>query len=310
MELSIVIVNWNTRELLRECLDSIYSTIAETSFDVWVVDNASTDGSIDMIKADYPKINLIENTKNEGFGRANNRGISASEGDFVLLLNSDIVLTENAVDTIRSRLSENPKVGALGCRLTGPDGSVQENLHFKFPHGPSLKTGQTHLKEGVEEAAWLWAALIMVKREVFDEIGVFDEDFFIFYEDTDWCRRARQAGWIVAYCPDISVIHGSRQSANKLPEDLFTRWLLVAEHVLYRKQHSHASYLLFAGGRFLYYGFRVFLHKFLFALTRSEWNKTRVVWFSKQRDSCRPMLGFRPGMNSPEDIERLWGKME
>lgn len=305
MELSVIIVNWNTKDLLRECLASIYGTVKDTSFDVWVVDNASADGSSEMVKADFPQVNLIENSENEGFGRANNSGIAASSGEFVLLLNSDIVLTEGAVDTVKRRMVENSRIGAMGCRLKGHDGLFQENVHFEFPHGPSV--AETEVAEGVKEAAWVWAAFLMVRRELIDKIGAFDEDFYFFYEDTDWCWRAREAGWPTAYCPDVSVVHGSRQSAKKLTEEVFNRWLIAAEFVLYRKHHSQASYLLFAKKKFRYYKFRVCLHKFLYSLTRSEWNKTRIEWFSLLADAVFPMLTFEPGMHNREDIKYFWG---
>jgi GT2 family glycosyltransferase len=306
MDLSIVIVNWNTRDLLLECLDSIFRTITKPSFDVWVVDNASVDGSMEAVAGAYPQVQVIQNERNEGFGKPNNQGIAASTGACVLLLNTDIVLTEGAVDTVWQRLNAQDKVGVLGCRLVGPDGEAQVNVHMRFPHGPSLKPGPP-LADGLEEASWLWAAFLMAKRKVFEQVGLFDQDFLLFYEDTDLCWRARDAGWIIAYCPDVSVIHGSRQSANKLPGEVFSRWLLIAEHLLYKKHHSAAQYCFYAWRRRTYYGFRVFVHTVLYRLTHTEWNKTRMNWFSQLHAACQRLACLR---EEPLDIDRLWGRFE
>lgn len=281
MDLSIVIVNWNTKDLLDECLESIYRTITIPSFDVWVVDNASSDDSVTMVRAKYPKVNLLANDKNEGFGRANNQAMKASSGKNILLLNSDILLTQGAVDAVWERFQNHPKIGVLGCSLVGRDGLPQGNWYTSFLYGPSLSKNRQPLSDGMVEATWVWAAFEMVRREVIEQVGGFDEDFFIFYEDIDWSWRVRDAGWIIACDLTVKVIHGCSKSVKLLPDATYIRWRLVSEYMLFYKHHSALRYRIWMWRRFLYYHARILLYKIVFTLTHKKWQFETVEYMQK-----------------------------
>jgi hypothetical protein len=233
VDLSIVIVNWNTRDLLRECLGSIFETVADTSFEVIVVDNGSSDGSAEMVRSEFPTVQVIANTRNLGFARANNQAIRASRGDQLLLLNSDAALTTGAATHLMRCLSTHPEAAAAGARLVNPDGSFQ----WSFANFPSL-LGETILLTGLSRLIcaptypsypeaqslltrpvdWVSGACMMIRRVALDSVGLLDAGYFMYTEETDWCFRATRAGWRIFYVPDARVIHGSGQSAGKAPE--------------------------------------------------------------------------------------------
>jgi hypothetical protein len=286
-ELSIIIVNWNTRDLLDECIASVYSTIKSTSFDVWVVDNASSDGSVEMVEAKYPQANLIRNERNEGFGRANNRAIKASEAACILLLNSDIVLTENTIDEAYRVFLKHPEFGALGCALVGSDGKVQESFSDRIPHGPSVCT---EAPEGLISSAYVWAACMFLRRSVIDRVGMFDEDFMVFHEDTDLCWRMLDAGFKIAYAPKLRILHGCRQSVKRLSRETYLTWLFSAEYTLFRKHHSRGMTLFQMCKRYVYYSIRLLGHQLAFAFSKSEHQQEMGQWFGTARRLLPVML--------------------
>lgn len=276
--LSIIVVNWNTRDLLDECLESIYRTVTFPSVDVWVVDNASSDGSVEMVRSKYPLVNLVVNEKNEGFGRANNQAMRFAKAETILFLNSDVELSEGAVDEAWSLLQGAPSIGAMGCALVGMDGEVQESWGLRLPHGPAVRTG-LHLPDGLIDCAYVWAAFMLVHRSVLDKVGVFDEDFYMFHEDTDLCWRILKGGWRIAYCPGIRVKHVCRQSVNILPVEARYGWLLKSEAVLLRKHLFRWQRELLVAKRLLHFPAMICFHRLGYALTRGERHADRLLWY-------------------------------
>lgn len=235
-DLSIIIVNWNTRELLRRCLASIYRHSAGLEFAVWVVDNASTDGSAEMAAREFPQARLIRNQENVGFSRANNQALRQAEGRYLLLLNSDTVLQENALRQMVAFMDAHPTVGIAGSRLLNADGTWQPSCDL-FPRKPfamlrdkladALFPG-TPVKWEDRMRQWnardnfpvdyVIGAVLMIRRETFAQIGGLDERFFMYAEDIDWCYRAARAGWATHYVGTAAIVHLNRGSSEPTPQ--------------------------------------------------------------------------------------------
>lgn len=237
MDLTIAIVSWNTRELLRRCLASIDPLIGGDGeglrVEVIVVDNGSADGSAELVAAEFPRATLIRNRDNRGFAGANNQAIAASQGRHVLLLNSDAVLVPGAAETMVGFLDSHPGVGAVGVQLVNADGSFQASfadfpsllgellLLTKLsklvcpPTYPSYPPEKSTVTRAVD---WVVGACLMVRRRAIDEVGGLDEGYFMYTEETDWCYRLGKAGWPVYFLPEVRVPHWSGQSASKAPE--------------------------------------------------------------------------------------------
>lgn len=201
---SIVILNWNGRKLLKNCLTSIKENTSYPNYEIIVVDNGSTDGSQTFIKESYPNINLIENKKNLGFSKANNQGIIAAGGDFIFLLNNDTQVTKNWLTNLIEVAESDSKIGIVGCKMIFPNGEVQHAGGYITNAGIGR-----HYSNGEEgEVEYVTGASMLIKREVIDKIGLLDEKFTpIYFEDTDLCFRARKAGFKVVYTPKSSIMH-------------------------------------------------------------------------------------------------------
>jgi len=212
LDLSIIIVSYNTKDLLKQCLDSIYGKVQNISFEIFVVDNNSQDGSPKMVKNLFPKVKLIENKENKGFASANNSAIKKSKGGYVLLLNSDTIVLPGSLSRMKQFMDETPKAGATGCKLINPDGSLQS-------FGRGLKRIQ---EKDIREVNWVEAACLMVRQRVIEEIGLMDENFFFYSEDMDWCRRMRLAGWKIFCISQAKVIHYGRGSTRKWDSKIVT----------------------------------------------------------------------------------------
>lgn len=256
MDLSISIVNHNNKECLAACLDSIYSHALDVSFEVMVVDNGSTDASVEFVKQAYPQVRIIENSENRGFVKANNQGIRASEGRYLLSLNNDTIIQNGTLAGLVRFMQEHPDVGACGPKVLNQDGTFQRQcrrsfptilsslcyflkLHKLFPRseffGQYLMTHWDCDKAG--EVDSVSGCCLMVRREVIEEVGILDENFIMYGDDLDWCYRIKQAGWKVRYVPDLQIVHLGGQSSRHLPSKcivLFYR----AMAIFYRKHYA------------------------------------------------------------------------
>lgn len=240
IDVTVSIVNWNTREELRECLRTLLAQDASASAEVIVVDNASSDGSADMLRSEFENsVQLIVNDTNRGFGAAHNQSIARSSGRFVLLLNPDCRIPEaDAIGKMTRYMDANPDVGMLGPKVLNPDGSLQYSAR-RFPRmlaGAFRHTALGRLfprnrfvreymmidwaHDQVRDVHWLSGAALMVRRETFEQIGLLDEGFFMYVEDVDWCRRAHQAGWRVVYYPMATVEHRIGASSDQNPVEM------------------------------------------------------------------------------------------
>jgi len=309
-DISIVIVSWNTRDLLVECIESVYRTTTLPSFDIWVVDNASSDDSVQVLREKFPEVKVIQSASNVGFGKANNRAIKASKGKTVLLLNSDVVLTDGALDTMWRVFQEHPQVGVLGCTLIWPDGGVQDSWHTYIPFGPKLKKNLKRLPDGLEEALLIWAAFLLVRREVYDQVGVFDEDFVLFYEDFDWCWRVHKAGITIACYPEVRVLHGSRKSAGKLPSDTYWRWMFTAEYLLFGKHHSPFVHKRHMTRKLISYTIKMHLHWWVHKLTGSQLHADVTRRFKIALSVIKVLKDPKVITEGGETLRNLWTSCE
>ena len=236
--LSVVIVNWNTRDLLSDCLAMLssdpslglsgVSVAAPCPTEVIVVDNASSDGSVERVRQQYPFVHLIVNVTNRGFGGANNQGITAARGRYITLLNSDTLPTAGALARLAEFMEAHPQAAVVGPQLLRPDGVPQA---FAFGSDPALghlvARGFNRLvlrrslfdwaTTEVQQVGWVSGACLTVRRAAVDQVGLFDEAIFMYFEDCDWCLRMRQAGWQVYYHPGASIIHLGGQSVARNP---------------------------------------------------------------------------------------------
>ena len=230
IDLSLVIVNHNTRELLQDCLQSLQRGNDGISFEVTVVDNGSSDGSPEMVVARYPDAILIRNETNEGFAKPNNQGLRIARGRYLMLLNSDTTVRPRALERLVSFMDEHPEVGACGPRLLYPDGRLQPSCrsfpslwrHFCdmtgletfFPHSVFGNFETRFDYEHDEQVDQPMGAALLVRREAIQDVGYLDERLRIYYNDADWCLRIRQAGWRIGFVHDSEIIHhGSMTTA-------------------------------------------------------------------------------------------------
>jgi GT2 family glycosyltransferase len=257
LDLSIIIVNWNTKKLLLDCLASIYKTVKRISMEVWLVDNASTDGSVEAAKRFYPDVKIIQNTRNLGFAAANNRALKQMSGRYAVLLNTDAVLTKGAVEAIYDFMENTPDAGMACGQLLNPDGSKQNSI-ANFPGLPSLLFNETMLRillpgrypskrkkytSPIEVDSCIGACLI-VRKKTMDHVGLLDEDYFFFFEETDWARRIKQSGWKIYFVPTARIIHFQGRSVG---HNVRSRILFYRSRYIYFKKWHRDVYGLVKG---------------------------------------------------------------
>ena len=243
MDLSICTANLNTKDLLRQYLESLYENTSGLGLEVIIVDNGSTDGSVEMLQQAFPQVRLIQNPTNVGVSKAYNQTFRAARGRYVACLNTDIIVLPSALLTMYRFLEDHPAVGAVGCKLLNADGSLQHScghtptllgltmqslgLSRLFPRNRFfarfLMTYWDHDKvRQVDQPA---AACFMMRRQALEEVGLFDERFFVYFEDVDWCYRAKMAGWPIYFLPQAQVIHlGGRSSEQIFDVRIKTRY--------------------------------------------------------------------------------------
>lgn len=297
-DLSIIIVNWNTRNLLAQCLQSVYDTANDLALEMIVVDNASSDGSVAMVRGRFPQTRVIANSENVGFVHANNQAIALCQGRYVLLLNSDTQALPGSLDKTVQFMDEHPHAGIVGVQLLNPDGTFQASytpfptlwqeflilsglgrwlLRPTYPsYGPEAEKGAQRI-QGYMEGAYLLA-----RRKAVEQIGGLDERIFMYAEDVDWCYRFHQAGWEVWYLPHAPIIHYGGQSSKK-------RWgqmeaeLYRSRVYFFRKHYGHlAAFCL----KVLIYTItlpKIWVHRLLQSITQGRKGRTITNWKELRR---------------------------
>ena len=234
-DLSVVVVSYNTRDLTRRCLQSVQDHAAGIATERILVDNASADGSADMVRREFPDVRLIANADNRGFAAANNQAFEIARGRYLLLLNPDTEVLEGTLEKVFAFAQRNPAAGVVGCRVRYPDGT-QQSTFFRFLR---LSTVIVNLfvpnrwmrkSEGLGRSRYVGADLdttqdvevvagcfMLVPRAAIDQVGGMDEGYFMYGEEADWCYRMRRAGWSALYYPDATILHHGGQSARQRP---------------------------------------------------------------------------------------------
>ena len=265
MDLSIIILNYKTRQLTLDALESVYQSELIYSYEVILVDNASSDGVIAAAQALYPQIVCIENQENVGFARANNQAIRIAQGRYVLLLNSDTIVHRNTLDIMLDFVEEHPTVGACGCKIVLPDGSLDKackrgfptpmasfyyafGLSRLFPNVPRFNGYQLgHLDpDSSQSIDCLVGAFMLVRHSVIDQVGMLDEKFFMYGEDIDWCYRIKQAGWQIHYHPEAEIIHYKGASSRRKPVKIVYEFHRAM--FLFHRKHFASQYFILVNG--------------------------------------------------------------
>jgi GT2 family glycosyltransferase len=225
VDISVVIVAWNARRYLELCLDSLVKAPPRRSMEIVVVDNASTDGSVEMVEGKFPSVKLIKSSENLGFAKGNNVAIRQCQGRYIALVNPDVIVFPGCLDALADFLDRNPKVGNVGPKVLNPDMSMQSTCR-RFPTlwnnlcmatGLSARFKNSRFLAGEHMFYFphdrtlavdvLVGCFSMIRREAFDDVGLLDEGLFMYGDDVDWCRRARNAGWEVVFHPGGRAIH-------------------------------------------------------------------------------------------------------
>lgn len=290
MQISVIIVNWNVKDLLADCLRSVLASDIQPAPEIIVVDCASADSSAAMVRADFPQVKLIASDQNLGYAKGNNVGVAAATGDFLFLLNPDTRLAPDALALLRNHLMANPAAGVVAPQLLWPAGQTQSSRR-KFPTPATLFWESTLLEQWfpanpivrrykmadfpADQPApvdWAVGAALFIRREVWQAVGGFDESFFMYFEETDWFRRCAQAGWRAGYLPAARVIHYEGQSSGQV----------VAARTI-RFQRSKIRY----AQKWFGPGWAVVARLFLLATFGLQWLEETAKWIIGHKRSLR-----------------------
>jgi GT2 family glycosyltransferase len=256
--LSIVIVSWNTKKLVSECLQSLENCRRSVPMDIILVDNASSDGTVELVREQFPDLRLMRNDANVGFARANNIGINLSTSKYVCLINSDVQVSEVCLQSMLEYMEHHPDIGMLGPKMVLPDGSVGQSC-MRFPtvwnwlcralaldtvfkgskmFGDFLMSDFKYDRITDVEAltGWFW----MVRREAIDQVGLLDERFFMYGEDIDWPKRFHQGGWRVVFYPEAEAFHHCAASSSSAPTRFYIE-MNRANMQYFRRHHNRLA---------------------------------------------------------------------
>ncbi len=237
LDVCIIVVAWNVRKLVYDCLKSVYEQTQDIDFEVIYVDNASNDNTVDMVRKEFPDVKIIENEVNQGFIKANNQGIEIAQSRYVLLLNSDTVVLDNAIAEIVSFADKHPQAAVVGCKVLNPDYTLQRNC-FMYPSVLNIFLAATYLYKlfqrskffGRERMTWwdfddvrevetVCGSCALVRKEAIDQVGLMDERYFVYGDDPDWCYRFKKNGWKILFTPNSKIIHYVGQTTKQMPRE-------------------------------------------------------------------------------------------
>jgi GT2 family glycosyltransferase len=312
IDLSIIIVNRNTKEYLLPCVKSIFDKREEISREVIVVDNASQDGSASEVKKTFPFVRLIKNERNLGFARASNQALRKASGRYILLLNPDTQVREGAIENLASFMESHAEVGVAGVQLLNGDGSKQNSI----ANFPSLTTEllnksllrrlfpkkfpgkEKNYPEPIEVDSMIGACM-MVRRDVFDQVGLLDEEYFLFLEETDWCYRIKRAGWRIYYVPQAEVYHFQGKSAEKEKKRARVEYFRSRYH-FFKKNKGKLQWFILLVGLLIRLGFELLAMTVVSLVTFflvKTWRKKLTIYiylFWWHMRLCPGGMGLKP----------------
>jgi len=253
VDVSIIIVAWNVRRLLYDCLKSVYDQTRDVDFEVIYVDNASEDGSVEVVRQEFPEVRIIENDENKGFIRANNQAIEIAEGRYVLLLNSDTVVLDNAIGKTVRFADRHPKAAVVGCKVLNPDRTLQRTC-FMYPSILNMFLAATYLYKifpqsrffGRERMTWwdfddvrevetICGCFSLVRKEAIEQVGLMNERYFVYGDDPDWCYRFKKNGWKILFTPKAEIIHYGGQTTKQMMREF--KLQLFGSKLIFVKLH-------------------------------------------------------------------------
>lgn len=262
MDLSIVIVNYNTKDLLKQTIESVINNTKGIEYEIWVVDNSSKDGSVEMVQEEFKSVKLIASKENLGFPKGNNVAIKKATGRYILLLNSDTKVIGDNLQNCVAYMDKHKDIGALGCKVELPDGTLDHACKRGFPTPEAslyyfLKlnkimknrkkygayTAEYLGEDEVGEVDALMGAFMMIPRTVVDKVGMLDEEFFMYGEDIDWCYRIKEAGYKIMYYPKEKIIHFKGSSSKK--KKAKTTYEFHRAMILFYRKHYNDKYNIF-----------------------------------------------------------------
>jgi len=274
VDVSIIVVAWNVRELLYDCLKSVYEETRGLDCEVIYVDNASQDGSVEMVRDRLLGVRIIENEKNEGFVIANNKGIEAATGRYVLLLNSDTIVLDNAIKRAVEFADAHRQAAVVGCKVLNPDGTLQRDC-FMYPSILNTFISAMYLNKifprsrfcGRERMTWcdfdqamevetVAGCFSLVRKEAIEQVGAMDPIYYVFGDDPDWCYRFRKAGWKIMFTPGPRIIHYKGQNIKQDPEKFFFQ-MFGSRLIFFRKFRSRLTFSLACFLTGLFFALRV-----------------------------------------------------
>ncbi len=251
--LSIIIITWKMRDLLKVCLDSIYKFTSGLEFEIILIDNNSQDGTVEMIQQDYPNIRLVKNKQNKGVAPARNQGLEIAEGKYVLILDADMELIENSILRLYEFMEQHPECGMAGSKLVDSDMQLQYSckrfptflalLYRRLEHINFVKNSKTlthHIMKDwdhkeIREVEYLIGACQFIRKKVIDQIGFYDQEIFYGPEDIDFCIRVWKAGWKIFYLPTTQIIHHEQRITKKnLFSAISFKHLLGIMHIFWK----------------------------------------------------------------------------
>lgn len=312
-DLTVIVVNYNTAHLLERMISALEASRGKLALQLIVIDNASRDSSATLLRSRHPEVDLIINEVNVGFGRANNQALTLIRGKYILLLNTDAFVSEETLSKTLDYMASNPRCGILGVKLVGEDGKLQPSCRY-FPTPWNEFVGSTGLRKlfsftrlvddmswdhmSIRECDWVPGCYYLMRRELIDQIGLFDPRYFLYFEEVDHCRNARAAGWSVIFYPFTSVIHIGGESAKT--EGAITKngrqisELEIESKMLFFRKH-HGLFAVFAAVALLFLRVAVAVIKDVTYPLRP--NRREVEW-SELRTTLRILqntkLGTRP----------------
>jgi len=283
MDVSIIIVAWNVKQLLHDCLKSVYDQTRDIEFEVIYVDNASEDGSVEIVERDFSEVIIIENDENQGFIKANNQAIKIAEGRYVLLLNSDTIILDNAISKTVEFADAHPEAAVVGCRVLNPDMTLQRTCVMY--HSPlNLFLSATYLYKlfprnkffGREAMTW-WdfddvrevetvsGCFSLVRTKAIEQVGLMDPIYFVYGDDPDWCYRFKKEGWKIMFTSEPNIIHYGGQTTKHMAREFSLQ--CCGSILIFIKKHK---------GTFAFYLARIFLAIF-FLLRVPYWLATGLI---------------------------------
>jgi GT2 family glycosyltransferase len=290
LDVSIIIVSWNTKKLLSECLDSISAYSDGYSIETMVVDNHSTDGTLDLLRVQYPQVRVVVNDDNIGFARANNQGVGLTAGEYVLLLNSDAMLTPGALRSLMELAQSHPKAGMVGARLAYPNDRFQAS-HSPIPtlrqeflilsglgrvfYGSSYPSAGPEEEKGPQKVGYVEGACMLAARKAYLDVCGLDEGYFMYAEDVDICFAMQKKGWEVWYQPVAKIIHvGSASSKDRKPQreaDLYRSRVRF-----FRKYYGSRQAAMLKGFIYFFSILKFFAHTLMRLISRGQWGRPVV----------------------------------